>query len=61
MSRRAVGTIMVLVGIVTMAINIWWFKSGEYYDWFRRASGIMCTIGMFLIPDYVKDKKECSN
>ena len=57
MSRQIFGKIIVVLGAIAMALNVIFFKSGEYYDLVRRISFGMFILGVVLIPSYTKSKR----
>ena len=58
MSKRILGAILVIIGAITMTINVSFFKEAEWYDMVRWISYAVFLIGLFMIPQYSKLKRD---
>ena len=54
MSRKVLGIILAIIGGITMAINVSFFKETNWYDTTRWISYTVFFIGSAMIPNYSK-------
>ena len=57
MSRKVLGITLAIIGGITMAINISFFKETNWYDITRWISYAVFFMGSAMIPNYSKPKK----
>ena len=57
MSRKVLGITLAIIGGITMAINVSFFKETNWYDITRWISYAVFFMGSAMIPNYSKPKK----